>query len=233
MDGTRKLFDKHIAACGADADCPPIAWTLSNRLMEYAPDVLAWFHKTATSRDAFLMGPSGYGYNYPALLSKEDQVLHARNTVNASHQLGWPGYVHWDWAGTSTKHYFNALEEESEHFGSFLDTVLFQSVPADIVPHTLTPTLVEGAQGSVAVVKQAMTWGEGIVTYYHDVDKAANHLKNLKLGTVTFGYLICAQTTYDEIEALAAALAGSHVQLVDYRALHGLVSQKMAHEILV
>lgn len=231
--GTRDMFDKRHASCQTDANCPPIAWTLSNRLMEYAPDALDWFHKAATEQDAFIMGPSGYGYIYPAKLSKENQQLHARNTANASRQLGWPGYVHWDWAGAITTNYFKALVEESEQFGSVLDTVLYASVPADVVPHTLTPTLHQGTTGSVAVVKQGMVLGTDLPTYYKDPVKAATHLKGLKKGTVTYTYIICADTDYEEIEALAAALAGSHVQLVDYRSLHGLVSQKLALEIIV
>lgn len=231
--GARDMLEDRIRACAVDGECPPLAWTLSNRLMEYGPDALDWFHKAATAQDAFLMGPSGYGYIYPGYLSTEDQRLHARNTAKASSQLGWPGYVHWDWAGTSTKSYFQALVEESDAVENALDTVLYASVPADVVPHSLDPTLVQGTNGSVVIVPQGFVLGVDLPTYYKDPVKAAEHLKGLKGGTVTYGYIICADTKYDEIEALAAALAGSHVQLVDYRSLHGLVTQKVASEISV
>lgn len=232
--GARSMLDTRLDACRAGSNCPPVAWTLSNRLMEYGPDALDWFHKAAMEQDAFLMGPSGYGYNYPSYLSKDDQVIHARNTANASQQLGWPGYVHWDWYGTSQTHYYEALVEESAQLGGVLDTVLFASVPADVLYHSLTPRLEQGTDHSVAIVKQAFVLGKTIPTYYQDADKAAEYLKGLKQGTVAYGYVICAETKYEQIEALAAALAGSNVQLVDYRLLHGLVTQKLAlEEVLV
>ena len=57
-----------------------------------------WYHR-ATPADAFLLGPSGYGYVYPALLDRASQRAFATATADAAAALGMTGYIHWDWLG--------------------------------------------------------------------------------------------------------------------------------------
>ena len=95
----------------------------SNFELEFGPHVLRWFFAAAhtTGRDAFVMGPSGFGYNvslaavcpshlttrspdadrccrqFPSLISPpQKQAEFAAATASAAEQLGWEGYCHWD-----------------------------------------------------------------------------------------------------------------------------------------
>ena len=58
-----------------------------------------WWYQRATPADAFLLGPSGYGYVYPALLDRASQRAFATATADAAAALGITGYIHWDWLG--------------------------------------------------------------------------------------------------------------------------------------
>ena len=51
-----------------------------------------------TGRDAFLMGPSGYGFLHPGCISEDSPALPAlvNATLGAAALLSASGYVHWD-----------------------------------------------------------------------------------------------------------------------------------------
>ena len=42
-----------------------MGWTMSPLMLDAMPGILDYYHSTATSNDALLAGPSGYGYTYP------------------------------------------------------------------------------------------------------------------------------------------------------------------------
>ena len=70
---------------------PYLASTLSFvivPLRDLAPAVLLWWYSRATPADSFLLGPSGYGYAYPARMGPEDQAVFANATVAAAAALG-------------------------------------------------------------------------------------------------------------------------------------------------
>ena len=102
--GQRDQMEHRVRNCSfATADnmsvaCPYQSWTLSNRLLQFAPSVLRWWYEQAnkTGRDSFLFGPSGYGYNWPSLIEPETKAQQfADDTANASAALHWPAYIHW------------------------------------------------------------------------------------------------------------------------------------------
>lgn len=44
----RARMEERLAQCGRlGAACPPMTWTVSNRLAEFAPTVLRWFFRRA------------------------------------------------------------------------------------------------------------------------------------------------------------------------------------------
>jgi hypothetical protein len=80
--GDGSAMDARVALCRKPgAVCPPVAHTMSNRLLDLAPTILQWWYSRATPSDSFLMGPSGYGYTYPALMEQRDQAAFANATV--------------------------------------------------------------------------------------------------------------------------------------------------------
>jgi len=119
--GQRDQMEHRVRTCSfATADnmavaCPYQSWTLSNRLLPFAPGVLRWWYEQAnkTGRDSFLFEPSGYGYNWASLIepaAKEQQF--ADDNANASTALHWPAYIHWDYAtvtGDAIKKYIGRL----------------------------------------------------------------------------------------------------------------------------
>ena len=102
----RPRMEERLALCAksvveaskaSQASCPPVGWTISNRLMEFAPTVLRWLYAAAQrtgGRDSFLMGPSGYGFLHPSSNTKE--ALLTNLTVQAAEKLDMCAYVHWD-----------------------------------------------------------------------------------------------------------------------------------------
>ena len=68
-------------------------------MTELAPVILRWWYQRATPADSFLLGPSGYGYIYPGLMTRASQKAFAEATGDAARALGMVGYVHWDWVG--------------------------------------------------------------------------------------------------------------------------------------
>ena len=53
-------MDDRVALCNKPgAVCPPVAHTMSNRMMDLAPTILQWWYSKATPSDTFVLGPSG------------------------------------------------------------------------------------------------------------------------------------------------------------------------------
>ena len=57
----RKLWDASVADRGSVA----LNWTISPALTEAAPDIMNYYYSTATQKDCFVSGPSGFGYAMP------------------------------------------------------------------------------------------------------------------------------------------------------------------------
>ena len=86
-------MDDRVVECSKPgAVCPPVAHTMSSRLLNLAPTILQWWYDRATPADSFILGPSGYGYIYPARMAAEDQAAFANATVQAAAALGMEGY---------------------------------------------------------------------------------------------------------------------------------------------
>jgi hypothetical protein len=147
------------------------------------------------------------------------------------------------------------LEELSKATAwSGLGAAFVATVPAIAKPSkNKIPPLV-GPNGELAVVKPTSAlideleegW-PGTWTRHAPVANISASLLALKPGTITYVYkiwdvsvsavvawrftthvLVCA-FQFAEVEALAVALNGSHVQLVDYRAMGNLTRAKQAH----
>ena len=73
--------------------CPPIGWTMSNRLAEWAPAIFKYYYESATPADSFLLGPSGYGYIYPSMMDETDKGTLADATADAGKRFDMKGYI--------------------------------------------------------------------------------------------------------------------------------------------
>lgn len=172
---------------------------MSNRLIDFAPDVLRWWYAAATKtgRDSFLMGPSGYGYLYPANIQSADvQQAFAAATAAAADQLGMEGYVHWDLPNPRRVQTFLKLLDGTAVRSVFVDPTAAIGIPDSV--------------GSVGVVKHT------------SLDAGA--ISKLPKGGFHFVYQIWDRPLED-LSSLAAGVA-EHVELVGYRELIALQRQK-------
>ena len=92
LGGGNTMDDRVVECSKPGAVCPPVAHTMSSRLLNLAPTILQWWYDRATPADSFILGPSGYGYIYPARMAAEDQAAFANATVQAAAALGMEGY---------------------------------------------------------------------------------------------------------------------------------------------
>ena len=234
---------ERVRVCAAPgALCPPIGWTMSNRLAEWAPAILRWYYENATPSDSFLMGPSGYGYVYPALMDAADQETFADATTDAAKRFDMHGYTHWDWLGSWSKAlpFLKMMASRISEGGP--EVAFVAEVPDAGTPHLPSALIGDGpAAHKLAVAKQLTSQWEA--SDYHglqgthgnrtkrlgitDPKELAKKLIALPPGSIGYVYKIWS-VNFTSVEDLAVELKGTHVQLVDHRALKGLIVQKEA-----
>lgn len=64
----RQYWDKNAELRGKTA----VNWTISPSLCEVAPDIMNYYYRTATEKDCFVSGPSGFGYSMPSNTLDQD-----------------------------------------------------------------------------------------------------------------------------------------------------------------
>ena len=78
----RQRMEERLRECQViGAACPPIAWTISNRLAEFAPFVLKWYFRCvqfpgAQAKAALFVMPVGIGFFFLVSLMTFDCHLH-------------------------------------------------------------------------------------------------------------------------------------------------------------
>jgi len=201
----RPRMEERLALCakdrglGSSAVCPPVGWTISNRLMEFAPTVLRWFFaaaKRTNDADSFLMGPSGYGFLHPS--SNTKQAILRNLTVEAAEKLDMCAYVHWDNYSQEP-----AMEGTVAAYAHTTIRGIFSPVQPAVPP---------------VVAKDIVTFSETKRWFTQDnPEDIAKHLNSLKPGSTVFLYKI-HDVSFADVEAMAAALS-SNVVLVGHREL--------------
>ena len=68
----------------------PVTWEMAPSLLEFAPRVVAHLRATATPKDDFVCGPSGFGYQFPNRLPAGLRADAAARTERAARESGWP-----------------------------------------------------------------------------------------------------------------------------------------------
>jgi len=65
----------------------PVSWTINPLAAAVCPGILDYYMKTATTNDAFISGPSGYGYTYPNYWTDDNlknYTVHSQDFMNAT-----------------------------------------------------------------------------------------------------------------------------------------------------
>lgn len=86
----------------------PVTWGFNPLLAQYAPAMVEYYAKNATSLDSFWVGPSGAGYTHPSAMSAGQLQLFTEETRMGIQQLGIsPAVDYWD-SGTVFKSVLSA-----------------------------------------------------------------------------------------------------------------------------
>ena len=195
------------------------------------PAVVDWWYSKATRSDSFVLGPSGHGYIYPALMDATDQTAFANATAHAAKRLGMGGYVHWDFVGDFLGKPFtrdgagslNFLKEAAKAWG--VGGVALLGGPSGAGPSPHIPPRVN----DLTVVKPISLRDLPISNWERQIPAAnvSASLLALPRGTITYAYKIW-DVSFAAVEQLGVALKGTHVKLVDVRAMPELVRTKAA-----
>ena len=221
--------------------CPPIGWTMSNRLAEWAPAIFRWYYESATHADSFLLGPSGYGYIMPSMMDEADKGTLADATADAGRRFGMKGYVHWECTPNQFPGSQCTTASGYAKTPAFLKLMASKvSVGGPDVAFVAEKVVRSGLIGDgpaadklAAIQELTGNWatndyhglGAGLASPITDPLKLAKALKAKPTGTIGYVYKIWS-VNFTTVETLAAELNGSHVRLVDHRALKKLLVEK-------
>ncbi|BDA45333.1 hypothetical protein COCOBI_07-1200 [Coccomyxa sp. Obi] len=209
----RQRMEERLSECQViGAACPPLAWTISNRLAEFAPFVLKWYFRqgATTGKDSFLMGPSGFGFMHPSIIAPDDPLIDVmiNRTATAAAMLSSSAYVHWD----------NYDNEPA--MVNYLSRLSSSNGPIQAVFSPITP-YVPAKIGRLETFRESYRWF-GTET----IASVAQKLGGFPLGSLGYLYKL-PDVTLDQVEALAKALP-QHVELVGYRELTELAKARRA-----
>ncbi|KAK9793994.1 hypothetical protein WJX73_001371 [Symbiochloris irregularis] len=236
----REHMDQRVAACAADPSylgCPPLSWTISNHLADYAPYALQWYYRQAasTGQDSFLLGPSGAGFLHPSLIDASDPLVQVfiNQTLDALKLLGASAWVQWDEydnharrSGTAsleqargTQRLHQPLQEEAmqAYVSRFKGTGVAVFSP-------ITPYLPPWVDDGIPTFTEWVRWFASKPT-----KEVADFLNGEGLkGELGFMYMII-DIGMDRLRELMPLLE-AHVELVGYRELVQLAHQKREYE---
>ena len=210
-------------AAAAGASCYPLSWTLSPALQRDAPELARWYFAGAarTQRDYFVLPPSGHLYSYPGSLQPGDAQAFVRATESDAALYNASATVDWEWVGTWARTIANFTPRYAERG---VITALF----AVNVPYLL-PIAEFGVGeefkvvGGRVVLFQGNEWrgdsgaaAPGLHPFLRNASEVAAGLLGAPRGTVSAIYLTSdGGGSVAMLDALAALLQGTHVQIVD------------------
>eukprot|EP01084_Bolivina_argentea_P230530 388905_1 len=227
-NGMRNAMIQRIGLCNdtnrSNNICPKVGWTISNRLLQFAPHVINWYYnisKTVTNVDSFLMGPSGYGYIHPSIMTQFQNEL-VKNTILNGYLCGeMMGYVHYDNYSQTTNmttylKKFDQYNYTSIDNGIINDTQwIFNGIFSPIKPYVN-----EYIGKDIVTFREAYRWKQGT-----SPQQVANHLnRNLSVGSLTYLYKKY-NVDFNDLEIMVKLL-NSDIHIVDYRELIGLSQSK-------
>lgn len=225
--GARKdWMRRRLAYCGqAGHACAPLTWSISPHMPRLAPDVLAWYYRSAkrTGRDYFILPPSGHLYAYPSSLNEADQARFVAATEQDARVLGVGGTVHWDWNGTWEYAEAQFLPRYARADGP-IRGVFSVNVPYLFPAFTWWPEeqfhkVLVGKDGGETVVFRPRVW-RGVDNdgdpFHLSPQKLAEELGGYPPGTVTWVYMTSdGGLDLDNSFNVLAGILPSHVRLVN------------------
>lgn len=227
VKAARQQWVANRTARCAGGGCFPLLWTLSPHLLDAAPDLLRWFFAAgaATRRDWFVLPPSGHLYAYPALMGPADQARFVAATEADARLFSTSATVEWEFFGSWPAAF-------AEYLPRYAAARVVRALFAVNVPYLL-PVL-EFAPGEMSRVVNGSTvvfapneWrgtsGSAdplLHPFLLSPAEMAARISAYPRGTATALYVTSdGGADIGDVFALAAALEGSHVEIVEAEAL--------------
>jgi hypothetical protein len=224
-------FQQRVQACARNASAPeprcyPLLWTLSPALQRLAPDVARWFFAgaAATGADYFALPPSGHLYAYPASMAPADAADFVAATEADAALYNASATVEWEWLGTWGAAIANFTPRYAQR--GTVSAVFAVNVPYMVPIVEFAPGEDFKALGApvprTALFRPNEWRGDSgaaqpaLHPFLRNASQVAQGLLAAPRGSVGAIYLTsdgggCVRM----LDELAAALAGSHVRVVD------------------
>ncbi len=212
--------------------CAPITWSISPHLPRLAPDVLAWYYRSAasTGQDYFALPPSGHLYAYPSSLNEADQDRFAAATEADARILGTSSVVHWEWF-SSWRYAESEFLPRYAHAGGAVRGVFPVNVPYLIEAFPAWDAsefyrVLPGTDGEAVVLFRSRSWrgvNDADDKFFLSPQRMADELAGYPPGTVTWVYMtsdggLTLENSFMEL----VGLLPDRVQLVSADAASGL-----------
>lgn len=216
----------------AENSCAPITWTISPHLPHLAPDVLAWYYRSAsaTGRDYFALPPSGHLYAYPSSLNEADRARFTAATEADARILGTRSVVHWEWFSSWRLAETEVLPQYA-HADGAIRGVFPVNVPylIDAFPawdESEFYRVLPGEDGGAVVLFRPRSWrgvNDSDDEFFLSPQRMADELTSYPPGTVAWVYMtsdggLSLENSFMELVGLLPA----NVQLVSADAASGL-----------
>ena len=227
VKAARQQWVANRTARCAGGGCYPLLWTLSPHLLDAAPGLLRWFFAAGavTGRDWFVLPPSGHLYAYPAIMGGADQANFVAATEADARLFGTCATVEWEFAGT----WAGAFASYYPRYGAanvvralFAVNVPYLAPIAEFAPGELV-RVVNGTTAVFAPNEWRGTSGSAnplLHPFLLSPAEMAARIAGYPRGTATAVYVTSdGGADISDVDALAAALQGTHVEIVEAEAL--------------
>ena len=231
-----KLFNERQTLCLDDPEsCFPMSWSIAPAAAKYMSDIIRYYDGIAknTTKDYFVLPPSGSLYSYPGLFPSDVQDDYINTMDKDMKVYNTRVSVHWEW-------FYNWRHAISTYFTKWSE---FATSPRGFVlanvPYLLTVWIFRGKEyrmvGDNVVLFKPNEWRYSSQKQSHTTEEMADILNGFEKGYITPVYMTIdgslepIQATHD----LVTKYLDDHVEIVTAESLVDLVIEKEAAALAV
>ncbi|GMH99677.1 hypothetical protein TrVE_jg339 [Triparma verrucosa] len=226
-----KLFNERQTLCLDDPEsCFPMSWSIAPAAAKYMSDIIRYYDGIAknTTKDYFVLPPSGSLYSYPGLFPSDVQDDYINTMDKDMKVYNTRVSVHWEW-------FYNWRHAISTYFTKWSE---FATSPRGFVlanvPYLLPVWIFRGKEyrmvGDNVVLFKPNEWRYSSQKQSHTTEEMADILNGFEKGYITPVYMTIdgslepIQATHD----LVTKYLDDHVEIVTAESLVDLVIEKEA-----
>ncbi|GMH86495.1 hypothetical protein TL16_g10565 [Triparma laevis f. inornata] len=199
-----KLFLQRLQFCTADpSTCYPMSWSIAPSASQYMPDIINYYSDIAlnTTKDYFVLPPSGSLYSYPGLMSSDVQKKYIERMEGDMNIYNTRISVHWEWFYNwrhTISTYFNSWSEyTTERTGFILANVPY------LLPMFIFRLKEYRIIGENVVLFKPNEWRYSSAKQSHTTEEMGDIINGFKPGYISPVYMTVdgslepIQATYD------------------------------------